>query len=506
MSSKPILPDSPLPTSSTTQVFNTLIQQDVTDTSFDSKNQIYHSQLPLQQTNPLSTQQQQQQQHTPPGQSPISVERSKLPLRKRLAKDQKPISLQWMEPVKTENTQLSPHTEPSLSKSLPHPSVSPIEQPPTQYSFHNSNSSNIHLETDSAVRSQLPTSPKPKHTTKKKHNNIDENGRPIKKTKRGRPPLSSTTSSKKIILDQTNDVVTSENTPISKKSTSSTELYCFCQKVYDETQFMIACDRCEKWFHGDCIGIDEKQGEAVDLYFCPSCSKISGKQTSWKAKCSNPSCQNVARGGKNKQSHGSKYCQDKCGLQVARARLVLSDRKQQQEMGELASFSTRMEQLSKSRLSLFADRDDRRRLIRIRMDRQRAIDIIHQITLKQQFLQALMETMDPTNDQCGFDSRLLWEDDPWDSVTGLERQPTLRLLPLQEDTWTVCHQKSKRCQRHSGWTKLKTAELEQEREEQFVILSILARERKLIKTRMNNRVAEMNVARSLMNGTLVHNQ
>lgn len=59
----------------------------------------------------------------------------------------------------------------------------------------------------------------------------------------------------------------------SGRSTAEGKLYCVCRKPYDATQFMIACDRCDDWFHGECIGINEKGSEFVDLYFCTKCSK-----------------------------------------------------------------------------------------------------------------------------------------------------------------------------------------------------------------------------------------
>ena len=27
-------------------------------------------------------------------------------------------------------------------------------------------------------------------------------------------------------------------------------VYCLCRKPYDQTQFMIQCDKCQDWFHG----------------------------------------------------------------------------------------------------------------------------------------------------------------------------------------------------------------------------------------------------------------
>lgn len=49
---------------------------------------------------------------------------------------------------------------------------------------------------------------------------------------------------------------------------------------------MICCDRCEEWFHGDCVGITEARGRLMERngedYVCPNC-------TSRKAQNSKPS-------------------------------------------------------------------------------------------------------------------------------------------------------------------------------------------------------------------------
>jgi hypothetical protein len=64
--------------------------------------------------------------------------------------------------------------------------------------------------------------------------------------------------------------------PISKRpssSSSSDELYCICRKPYDKPRFMIACDECDQWFHGECVGMSERDGGLIELYYCPACSR-----------------------------------------------------------------------------------------------------------------------------------------------------------------------------------------------------------------------------------------
>ncbi|KAM4610598.1 death-inducer obliterator 1 [Polymixia lowei] len=52
-------------------------------------------------------------------------------------------------------------------------------------------------------------------------------------------------------------------------------LYCICRQKHNK-RFMISCDRCQEWFHGDCVGISEAQGRKMERkgqeYICPSCT------------------------------------------------------------------------------------------------------------------------------------------------------------------------------------------------------------------------------------------
>lgn len=47
-------------------------------------------------------------------------------------------------------------------------------------------------------------------------------------------------------------------------------------KVSLFSRFMICCDRCEEWFHGECVGITEARGRLMERngedYICPNCT------------------------------------------------------------------------------------------------------------------------------------------------------------------------------------------------------------------------------------------
>ncbi|CAF1145425.1 unnamed protein product [Adineta steineri] len=62
----------------------------------------------------------------------------------------------------------------------------------------------------------------------------------------------------------------------SQKSLSSSSLgdgqtlYCLCRSS-DCSTFMIACDACNIWYHGICIGMSEKESAKIENFFCHQC-------------------------------------------------------------------------------------------------------------------------------------------------------------------------------------------------------------------------------------------
>ena len=87
------------------------------------------------------------------------------------------------------------------------------------------------------------------------------------------------------------------------------EIFCICRKG-DNHSWMIACDGgCEDWFHGKCVSIRERDGDLIDKYICPNCTR-PGLQTTWKRMCRRKGCRKPARVF---QDPPSKYCSKECG-------------------------------------------------------------------------------------------------------------------------------------------------------------------------------------------------
>ncbi|XP_032577376.1 uncharacterized protein LOC6613221 [Drosophila sechellia] len=51
---------------------------------------------------------------------------------------------------------------------------------------------------------------------------------------------------------------------------SAKDVYCICRQSHSNG-FMICCDNCNEWFHGDCIGLPANIGVQHDTYYCTEC-------------------------------------------------------------------------------------------------------------------------------------------------------------------------------------------------------------------------------------------
>jgi len=54
-------------------------------------------------------------------------------------------------------------------------------------------------------------------------------------------------------------------------------LYCICQQPAGD-EFMIQCDHCTEWFHGDCVDEEEQNAEYIVNYFCPTCRQTDPRK------------------------------------------------------------------------------------------------------------------------------------------------------------------------------------------------------------------------------------
>ncbi|XP_003742083.1 CXXC-type zinc finger protein 1 [Galendromus occidentalis] len=76
-------------------------------------------------------------------------------------------------------------------------------------------------------------------------------------------------------------------------------VYCICRTT-DTSRFMIGCDNCNEWYHGDCISITEQFAKSISKFFCLIC------------RTNNPSLKTIHKNEKITQARGT-FCGDCSG-------------------------------------------------------------------------------------------------------------------------------------------------------------------------------------------------
>lgn len=66
-------------------------------------------------------------------------------------------------------------------------------------------------------------------------------------------------------------------------------LYCICRMPCSDSDFMIACDMCDEWFHGPCVLLTPAQAGNMLSFQCPQCKRNQNKkrEANKKTECSN---------------------------------------------------------------------------------------------------------------------------------------------------------------------------------------------------------------------------
>lgn len=119
--------------------------------------------------------------------------------------------------------------------------------------------------------------------------------------------------------------------------------YCICRGP-DDHRWMICCERCEDWFHGECVHLAKDVGESlIEKFICPNCTTDT-LMTIYKKTCTLGSCRKAAR---LTHSPPSVFCSDEHAqiwwermlskLPKARTKAALSDELSQEEFMALLS-------------------------------------------------------------------------------------------------------------------------------------------------------------------------
>ncbi|CAI2170129.1 6501_t:CDS:2 [Funneliformis geosporum] len=350
--------------------------------------------------------------------------------------------------------------------SIKRPRIPPLKRKATSQSVHN-NSKNKRLKKSSSS---------PHFRSRTTSNNSSVNNSP-----RLQPQVEMTTVDDMVI-------------EVGKK----VQHYCICRST-DGESFMIECDNCDEWFHGDCVNISREESQMVDKYYCPNCTDL-GHKTSWKPeKCKYPPCKKPARFVK------TKFCSIKCGLSWNRELLKKEERLA--KMGKLLKQKVKDNKDRKGRVKRnvtnraghLEDSEHLKKISRRKDSIKKELEIIdkrNKITVKDseksqsdsepddsnrssqdvpcEFDKQSESDVNIRNGQiCGYNPRLDWVDNDVKEKVG-----------AVED---VCSAPRGKCKKHGSWQKRRSTQIDLMKASKIERLEELSEKQKLIKARMKKR-------------------
>ncbi|OCH96450.1 hypothetical protein OBBRIDRAFT_3509 [Obba rivulosa] len=317
------------------------------------------------------------------------------------------------------------------------------------------------------------------------------------------------------------------------------KLYCICKTSYDEDRVMIACDRCDEWYHTHCVNMPDLEVDLVDQFICPPCVERNPHlhlRTTYKRRClaglkhPNPSSSDAC----HKPARGilSKYCSDECGLTYMQARIdawagdkhrlwesVKDAEKREGIVVRAVAIAAQVNGITKAEDATAApvvrphsdtpllevvkasktriERELARlygQLEKIAQRRDQLKKNMDAVFWREKLLQLATARAEPL-DECGWDQRLCfddeecaefgagvlesYEDQGQDAKENGDAMQVDDVTNEDSDWW--CRGK-KKCGRHAGWQKLRAGAVESEREAmEAAILKLTGQEREIRK-------------------------
>ncbi|KAJ7619073.1 hypothetical protein DFH06DRAFT_1306290 [Mycena polygramma] len=325
------------------------------------------------------------------------------------------------------------------------------------------------------------------------------------------------------------------------------KLYCVCKTKYDEDRFMIACDKCDEWYHTQCVDMPDLVVDLVDQFFCPLCIEKNPNlslKTTYKPRCryglDHPEPDSPKACHKPAQGAFSKYCSHECGMNNMKKRIdtfaknggkkellwdsvkdaqrreavvivhgeVLADEttdgcmKENADAVPLPVVTARVKPPSMGKVerevaSLNAVLDE---IVTLREDLKEGMDIV---LWRERLLELASERAEQVS-QCGWDQRLCFGDDEWaDFGTGVlesyedggkEGAMQVDGAPDPEEWWCVG---SEKCERHAGWQAIRGHDIAKEKEKKEEALYRLTTREREIRKRIEDIVEPYNRSRCL---------
>ncbi|KAF8216188.1 hypothetical protein K438DRAFT_1800214 [Mycena galopus ATCC 62051] len=316
-------------------------------------------------------------------------------------------------------------------------------------------------------------------------------------------------------------------------------------KLYCIDRFMIACDKCDEWYHTQCVDMPDLVVDLVDQFFCPLCIEKNPNlslKTTYKQRCryglDHPEPDSPKACHKPAQGAFSKYCSPECGLNNIKKRIdafaknggktellwdsVKDAQKREaviivheevktdgmdacmKENGDAAPVPVvtprvkppTMGKVEREVASLNGVLDE---IVTLREDLKEGMDIV---LWRERLLELASERAEQVG-QCGWDQRLCFGDDEWADFgagvlesyeDGGKDGMQVDGAPEAEEWWCL---ESEKCGRHAGWQLIRGNDIAKEREKKEEALYRLTTREREIRKRIEDIVEPYNRSRCL---------
>jgi len=313
------------------------------------------------------------------------------------------------------------------------------------------------------------------------------------------------------------------------KSSPREPLYCICRRPDIPGKLMIACDNCDEWFHGECIGISKEQADTITNYVCSECKRKQGipltKPSSPDGfrKCGNKVCSNPAK-------TNSKYCCDGCGIQAAKDLILQKNEKKLEEVlqQKLKSLETTIDSNVQG-----VDPEDLKKIQELEKQKEFITKEMASIDQKRTELEKAIEEaalfFATSSAEFYEDEKTDRNLDIMDCITcgqsisaklfaqhvetclkkvgtnGSSHKPLAKGFqlcgcPCSEFPSGYCLRLRKSCPKHVNWENVRKKALEQEKAAQFQRMESLLEQEKIIKTRISRRNTPQSTVSTITEG------
>ncbi|KAI0651809.1 hypothetical protein C8Q79DRAFT_1005065 [Trametes meyenii] len=318
------------------------------------------------------------------------------------------------------------------------------------------------------------------------------------------------------------------------------KLYCICKTSYDEDKVMIACDRCDEWYHTQCLNMNDLEVDLIDQFVCPPCIQAAPHlplKTTYKQRCfaglKHPRPSSAAACHKPARGAFSKFCSDECGINYMQRKiegwggdqavLWASVRDVKQREGVVVKVHVVKEEPNGTLPSeqrppapghLFTETFEVRQPTKTQ--RERAIARLQadlyklapkRETLKKElevvlWRQKLLELATARAErvaECGWDQRLCFDDDEYaeyaigvlesyeeDHGRASDVHDAMQVDSTGVDDGAWWCRGKKKCQRHAGWQKLRASEFEFDQELKEKAISALTTQERDIRRQLED--------------------